>query len=786
MAINVYDQDYGSKDDHLGKCKITTNVIRTAITSGQLQDVWKLLEDVKRGSIHVEIGWCELKLNPSMPTKDEGGPAMRPGTSNGTGTGHHQAVITIVIDSCQNVISTNEGNKMKLPNPSVQCEVCGVTQITDPVIGSINPVYAHRMNFLVNDPEQDFISFSVIDEKNKKSENVVLGTTKIHISDLLVRTSLTMVKTKFPLERAKKGTKHQEHLEQKEQIICPMIVVSMAIRYIHRPKTSGYGAHKSLQDLHKIMQNKPTVAGSAVWRNLGDESSKTVEINNAINAVKNKIDDIDDNLRNKTRQGSQLIKNGLHTTGDFIYDQGAYGSHAIKSGYGAVKSKGAHGAHNLKDSVHKVDTYVKEKGAEGSQRAKETYATVRGRSVEATEVVKETVQMVNDYVYEKGVDGTHAVKKGYNTIHEKGVRGTHAIKEQLHTMDEYVHHAGAQSSHMVKHGISKVDEKARRTAAQTSQLAKDASYMAYQTGVDGTHTIKENLHKMDDSVRQTLAQGSQMVKENISKVDEVARKSGKQGSKMVIGSLSKVKEGIHQSNYVYNQHTPYLETDFHHNVRHSQSNPEGWKTVHDDVKPNFITTNDETSTVTNEADACLVAPLAQEESLTITNGFHSLASEENELLFKIRPEDATKYVKENSVRSNLIDVVKQPAEPPKPKIQLSLKYNLTNMTLSVVVHKIRNLHETAVTWLPSARVVTRVIEMSGISRFRRVVNTKRKTKTQRDNVSPVFEETLEYFLPVGDLKRRRLEVSVYHDSRFPGRFIGRNVVLGRCLVSKVK
>ena len=50
----------------------------------------------------------------------------------------------------------------------------------------------------------------------------------------------------------------------------------------------------------------------------------------------------------------------------------------------------------------------------------------------------------------------------------------------------------------------------------------------------------------------------------------------------------------------------------------------------------------------------------------------------------------TKMIKENSVRSNLIDVVKQPAEPPKPKIQLSLKYNLTNMTLSVVVHKIRD------------------------------------------------------------------------------------------------
>ena len=201
MVINVYDQDIGTKDDYLGKCKISTNVIRTAMTSGQLQDVWKLLEDVKRGSIHLEIGWCDLKLNPSMPTKDDGGPAMRPGTSNGTGTGHHQAVITIVIDSCQNLANLNEGNKMKLPNPKVQCEVCGVTQITDPVIGTINPVFAHRMNFLVNDPDLDTILFSVIDEKGKKGDNVILGKTRVSISDLLVRTSLTMVKTKFPLEQ---------------------------------------------------------------------------------------------------------------------------------------------------------------------------------------------------------------------------------------------------------------------------------------------------------------------------------------------------------------------------------------------------------------------------------------------------------------------------------------------------------------------------------------------------------------------------------------------------------
>ena len=879
MVINVYDRDVGSKDDYLGKCKISTNVIRTAMTSGQLQDVWKLLEDVQRGSIHIEIGWGELKLNPSLPSKDEGGYAMRPGTCNGTGTGHHQAVITIVIDSCQNLPNTNERNKMKLPNPSVECQVCEVTQITDPVIGTINPIFAHRMNFLVNDPDLDFISFSVVDEKGKKGENVILGSTKVNISDLLVRTSLTMVKTKFPLES--KNMRHKEAAHQGEVKKCPMIVVSMALRYIHRPKTSGYGAHKSLQELHQIMQTRSSVAGSALWRDLGeDDHSKTVDIKNAINRTKNYIELLDDKIRYKSRQGSQFVKDGVHRTGDFIYEKGEYGTQAVRSGYemaknkgthGAqavkdsvhkvdgyvkqkgeessqmikeaysnmyvkgveakevvkesvhntgdfihqkgshgsqavktsyeiVKDKGAHGAHMAKDSAHKIDAYVKQKSEEGSQIIKDTYDNVYEKSVDAKEGVKESVHRMHEYVHQKGIDGAHSVKESCNVVYDKGVKGTQVVKDQLHKVDDYVYQTGVQSSHMVKHSMTKVDEKARKTAAQSSQIVKDASHRIYQKGVDGSYVVKENVHKMDDFVRQTSAQGSQAVKENIAKADETIRRTGTQSTKMVKDGFGKVQEGIHKSNYLFNQ-SPYLETDF--NQTEKKSKDENGVTNGNDftssksydefvdkskggIKPNFITTNDNNSTVTTAInDPSLVAPLAQEESLTITNGFHSFSDKETDTtLFKIKPEDATKYVKENSVRSNIIDVVKQPPEPPKPKIQLSLKYNLTNMTLSVVVHKIRNLQETSVTWLPSAKVVTRVIEMNGISRFRRVVNTKRKTKTQRHNVNPVFEETLEYFLPVGDVRRRRLEVSVYHDSRFPGRFIGRNVVLGRCLVSR--
>ena len=130
------------------------------------------------------------------------------------------------------------------------------------------------------------------------------------------------------------------------------------------------------------------------------------------------------------------------------------------------------------------------------------------------------------------------------------------------------------------------------------------------------------------------------------------------------------------------------------------------------------------------------------------------------------------YVRENSLKFHV-----------SPKIQLSFTYNLASMTLSIVVHSICNLRETSVTWIPSARVVTRIIEMSDTEQFRRLSNTQRKTKTQRHTVNPIFEETLDYFIPVSKLRKRWVEIRVHNNSGFPGSWIGRNVVLGRCIVS---
>lgn len=132
------------------------------------------------------------------------------------------------------------------------------------------------------------------------------------------------------------------------------------------------------------------------------------------------------------------------------------------------------------------------------------------------------------------------------------------------------------------------------------------------------------------------------------------------------------------------------------------------------------------------------------------------------------------YIRENSLKFHV-----------SPKIHLSLTYNLANMTLSVIVHSICNLRETSVTWIPSARVVTRVIEISDTDQFRRLSNTQRITKTQRHTVNPVFEATFDYFIPVCNLRKRWVEIRVYNNSGFPGRWIGRNVLLGTCIVSNI-
>lgn len=117
------------------------------------------------------------------------------------------------------------------------------------------------------------------------------------------------------------------------------------------------------------------------------------------------------------------------------------------------------------------------------------------------------------------------------------------------------------------------------------------------------------------------------------------------------------------------------------------------------------------------------------------------------------------------------------------KIQLSLKYDPRTATLSIVVHRLRNLWSEPKTgsYYVKVRLIERIGDGSS-GRSLRVSHSKRKTTAQKrtansTSIDVVFEETLSYLLPPHELKMRRLETCICLDS------IGRSAVISRCIVA---
>ena len=94
-----------------------------------------------------------------------------------------------------------------------------------------------------------------------------------------------------------------------------------------------------------------------------------------------------------------------------------------------------------------------------------------------------------------------------------------------------------------------------------------------------------------------------------------------------------------------------------------------------------------------------------------------------------------------------------------PKIHLSVKYNKTTSVVSLIVHKVANLQGVTHKKLPNPYVKTYILE-NLFSSNKRDVHSKKKTKTKNRTFNPVFEETLEYFVPHYDLQYHKLEVHI--------------------------
>ena len=229
INLHVYDQDKVGKDDPLGQCALPAQLLRTALHShGQYQDVWKKLENSNENGmamLHCQVGWSELKE--SVPS------------SVATDCQLHKGVLTVFIDSCSNL-----GTFESPPYAKVKVTLCNVVQMTETIRESSDPVFEHRMSFLVNQPNTDRVLIQVLDDRRTDKP---LGSLCLPVSCLLGMTNLSLSNHVFVLE--KEAGQHQRHPNLKS----PQIILSLALRYIHRPKTHSFPRHHSLNDLAKIL-----------------------------------------------------------------------------------------------------------------------------------------------------------------------------------------------------------------------------------------------------------------------------------------------------------------------------------------------------------------------------------------------------------------------------------------------------------------------------------------------------------------------------------------------------
>ena len=123
---------------------------------------------------------------------------------------------------------------------------------------------------------------------------------RFNVSDLLERPSLSIKNSVFTLKtRCARAERN------------PQITLSAAFRYIHRPKTSSFGVHQSLQDLHKIMTSPITASHSPAHRSSNchtddNEDDKLVKHKNGEEPTRN----YDADGPKKSIQGKRIVTNG--------------------------------------------------------------------------------------------------------------------------------------------------------------------------------------------------------------------------------------------------------------------------------------------------------------------------------------------------------------------------------------------------------------------------------------------------------------------------------------------
>ncbi|XP_074653723.1 extended synaptotagmin-2-like isoform X6 [Tubulanus polymorphus] len=172
LELEVFDEDPGNKDDFLGRGTVD---IEAVADKGKMS-TWLYLEEVKSGSVRLQLTW--LHLSPDVSQLDD----------TGVETQHHQLSAAILMVKLDNAKSLPISRKTGEPSPYAVLSVTGNKEAESAVkLNTPDPTWDEHFKFLVNDPNIQNLDVEIKDKKSGES----LGKMYVPLKLLLTEPNMT-------------------------------------------------------------------------------------------------------------------------------------------------------------------------------------------------------------------------------------------------------------------------------------------------------------------------------------------------------------------------------------------------------------------------------------------------------------------------------------------------------------------------------------------------------------------------------------------------------------------
>ncbi|RWS11102.1 extended synaptotagmin-1-like protein [Dinothrombium tinctorium] len=188
IAIEVMDEDQGSKDDFLGRTSLALDLVTK---NGRFED-WLVLEDTETGSIYVKATWLKLstditQLDKQIETVNKWRATRTKKEEKHSPLSPSVAAVFIYLDSANNLPSFTK--TAPEPSPFVVFLLGNEKRQSSVKTDISNPVWEETFYFLVGDPRREHeLKAEIIDSKANKT----IGNVVIKLSDLLTAERMTL------------------------------------------------------------------------------------------------------------------------------------------------------------------------------------------------------------------------------------------------------------------------------------------------------------------------------------------------------------------------------------------------------------------------------------------------------------------------------------------------------------------------------------------------------------------------------------------------------------------